>query len=374
MNSEIIPASPETMFRFLLIEDNQRDVELIVYELRRAGFEFSFTVVQTAEDFTRELGSLHPHIVLADYNLPNWRGIEALEIIEREGQEVPLILVTGALGDVTAVDCIKKGATDYVLKGGLARLPVAVRRALQEKIVCDQRKRAEEELAHSKRDLELYAYVASHDLQEPLRMVASYTQLLASHYRDKLDDDANQYIGYAVEGALRMKTLLSDLLVVSRVVQTEVNCANSECEAALAEALQNLSGAVKESGAVVTQGPLPTATGERIHLVRLFENLIGNSIKFRGEEAPRVRVSAEKQGEEWIFAVADNGIGILPEYKDKIFVIFQRLHSREEYSGNGVGLAICKKIVEHYGGRIWVESEPGHSSTFRFTLPKAAYS
>ena len=238
----------------------------------------------------------------------------------------------------------------------------------------EQRKRAEDNLARWKRDLELYAHVASHDLQGPLRMVASYTQLLAMHYRDKLDKDANEYIDYAVEGALRMKTLLSDLLVVSRVAQTDANCANSECNVALAEALGNLRGAIDESGAVVTQGLLPTVAGERIHLVRLFENLISNSIKFRGKEAPRIRVSAEKQGEEWIFAVADNGIGILSEYKSRIFVIFQRLHGREKYSGNGVGLAICKKIVEHYGGKIWVESEPGCGSIFRFTLPKAEHS
>jgi signal transduction histidine kinase len=370
MSAEITgPTTHIGQLRFLLIEDNPVDVELVELELRRAGFEFTSAVVQTPEDFARELQTGRPHIVLADYNLPHWRGIEALAILRREGLDIPLILVTGALGDVTAVECMKEGATDYVLKGTLTRLPVAVRRALQDKNLRDQRKRAEEDLARSQRDLELYAHVASHDLQEPLRMVAAYTQLLAERYRGKLDEDADKYISYAVEGALRMQTLLLDLLAVSRAGQVQTRCGNTKCDTALDRALQNLRGAIEESGAVVTHDQLPALPAEPAQLVQLFENLIGNAIKFRGREVPAIRVSAERQDGQWLFAVADNGIGILPQYKDKIFVIFQRLNTREEYPGNGVGLAICKKIVEHHRGRIWVESEPGRGCTFRFTLP-----
>ncbi len=362
--------------RFLLVEDNPVDVELVERGLRRAGFDFTSAVVQTPEDFTRELRANRPHVVLADYNLPHWRGMEALEILAREGLDVPLILVTGALGDMTAVDCIKEGATDYVLKGALTRLPIAIRRALLEKGLREQRQLAEkklaekvEELARSNHDLEQFAYVASHDLQEPLRMVAAYTQLLAERYRGKLDGNADKYIGYAVEGALRMQTLILDLLAFSRVGQTETDRKNGECNAALDNAIANLRSAIEESGAVVTHDQLPPVAIDPTQLVQLFQNLIGNAIKFRGKESPAIRVSAEKQDATWLFTVADNGIGISPQYKDKIFVIFQRLHTREEYSGNGVGLAICKKIVEHHGGRIWVESELGCGATFHFTLP-----
>jgi len=362
--------------RFLLVEDNLVDVELVERVLRRAGFDFTFAVVQTPEDLTRALRANRPHLVLADYNLPHWRGMEALEILAREGLDIPLILVTGALGDMTAVDCIKEGATDYVLKGALTRLPIAIRRALLEKGLREQRQLAEkklaekvEELARSNRDLEQFAYVASHDLQEPLRMVAAYTQLLAERYRGQLDENADKYIGYAVEGALRMQTLILDLLAFSRVGRSETDRKNGECNAALNNALENLRSAIEESGAVVTHDHLPAVAVDPSQLVQLFQNLIGNAIKFRGNEVPAIRVSAKKQDARWLFAVADNGIGVSSQYKDKIFVIFQRLHTREEYSGNGVGLAICKKIVEHHGGRIWVESEIGCGATFHFTLP-----
>jgi signal transduction histidine kinase len=362
--------------RFLVVEDNPVDVELLERELRRAGFDFTSAVVQTPEDFKRELQTTRPHVVLADYNLPQWRGMEALEILATEGLDVPLILVTGALGDMTAVDCIKQGATDYVLKGALTRLPIAIRRSLHEKNLRDQRQRAEkdlarkvEELARSNRDLEQFAYVASHDLQEPLRMVAAYTQLLAERYRGKLDENADKYIGYAVEGALRMQTLILDLLAFSRVGHTEADHKHGECNAAIQNVLANLRSGIEDTGAIVTHDHLPAVAIDPTQLVQLFQNLIGNAIKFRGKESPVIRISAESQGATWLFAVADNGIGVSPQYKDKIFVIFQRLHTREEYSGNGVGLAICKKIVEQRGGRIWVESEVGSGATFHFTLP-----
>ena len=225
------------------------------------------------------------------------------------------------------------------------------------------------ELARSNRDLEQFAYVASHDLQEPLRMVASYTQLLAERYRGKLDESAEKYISYAVEGAQRMQALIQDLLAFSRVGRNGSGPAAIDCNAALDQALQNLQSAIQESHAVVKHDPLPIVTADRTQLVQLFQNLIGNAIKFRGDAAPAISITAAKDTTVWTFAVVDNGIGIAPEHRDLIFVLFQRLHTRTEYAGNGIGLAICKKIVEQHGGRIWVESETGHGSVFHFTLP-----
>jgi PAS domain S-box-containing protein len=240
-----------------------------------------------------------------------------------------------------------------------------------------ERKSAEEtlqltlvDLERSNKELEQFAYVASHDLQEPLRMVASYTQLLAQRYEGQLDDKARMFIDYAVDGAVRMQRLINDLLAYSRV-NTQVKTHEIlDSHAVLGEALRNLSAAIEENRAIVSNDDLPTVRADAIQLSQLFQNLIGNAIKFHSAELPRIQVSACDLGREWQFSVKDNGIGIDAQYADKVFVIFQRLHTRQEYSGTGIGLAICKRIVERHGGRIWFESEPGKGSTFYFTLPK----
>ena len=225
------------------------------------------------------------------------------------------------------------------------------------------------ELKRSNAELEQFAYVASHDLQEPLRMVASYTQLLAKRYKGKLDSDADEFIGYAVDGATRMQRLIQDLLTYSRVTAQGNVFERVDCDRLLKEALSNVRLAIEESRASVTHGSLPTVIADGAQLSQLFQNLIGNAIKFRGEEAPWVHVSAERRSDEWLFSVRDNGIGVDPQYADRIFVIFQRLHDREEYPGTGIGLAVCKKIVERHGGRIGVASQLGQGATFYFTLP-----
>jgi signal transduction histidine kinase len=226
-----------------------------------------------------------------------------------------------------------------------------------------------EKLARSNEDLGQFAYVASHDLQEPLRMVTSYVQLLAKRYQGKLDADANEFIDFAVDGAVRMRKLINDLLTYSRVGTQGKELSPTDSEAALAQSVKDLEVTIEENGALVTHDPLPTVMADRPQLGQLFQNLIGNAIKFRGNEPPRVHISASRNGSGWIFSVRDNGIGIAPEYSDRIFIIFQRLHSRQEYAGTGIGLAICKKIVERHGGHIWVESDVGKGATFCFSLP-----
>ena len=229
--------------------------------------------------------------------------------------------------------------------------------------------RAAEELTRSNRELEQFAYVASHDLQEPLRMVTGYTQLLAKRYGGSLDQKAREYIGFAVDGAKRMQGLIEDLLTYSRVGSKGKTFASTNCEAVLEKTLVALRVGIQECGATVTHDPLPTVIGDEFQLGQLFQNLLGNAIKYRNNNAPQVHVSCRQEAEQWIFAVKDNGIGIDPQYRERIFQIFQRLHTREEYEGSGIGLAICKKIVERHGGKIWVESELGAGATFYFTIP-----
>jgi PAS domain S-box-containing protein len=239
-----------------------------------------------------------------------------------------------------------------------------------------ERKQAEErlketltELGRSNTELEQFAYVASHDLQEPLRMVSSYTQLLARRYKGKLDADADEFIAFAVDGALRMKRLLNDLLAYSRVSTRGHPLRSISSEAVLDQTLANLQVAITESQATITHDPLPIVLADQTQLLQLFQNLIANALKFRAEQPPEVHISAEARGREWLFSIRDNGIGIDPQFADRIFVIFQRLHNQADYPGTGIGLAICKRIVERHAGRIWVESQPGQGATFYFTLP-----
>jgi signal transduction histidine kinase len=275
-------------------------------------------------------------------------------------------------GQVTGVINLASRTSGYFHEGKKEYLMAIARLAgivIENNELLQSSVRAAEELRRSNRELEQFAYVASHDLQEPLRMVAGYTQLLAKRYGDILDQTAKEYIGFAVDGAKRMQGLIEDLLTYSRVGSRGEAFASTNCEAVLGKTLAGLQIAIRECGAIVTHDPLPTVVGDEFQLGQLFQNLLGNAIKYRDSEAPQVHVSCKQETEQWTFAVKDNGIGIEPQYRERIFQIFQRLHTREEYEGSGIGLAVCKKIVERHGGQIWVESEVGKGSTFYFTLP-----
>jgi signal transduction histidine kinase len=225
------------------------------------------------------------------------------------------------------------------------------------------------DLERSNAELEQFAYIASHDLQEPLRKVASFCQLLERRYKGKLDERADQYIAFAVDGAKRMQILINDLLAFSRVGRIVRESVEVSCNAVLDQALANLADAIERTGASVEADELPTVSAEVPLLTAVFQNLISNALKFRGEEPPKVRITARRDGGFWEFSVADNGIGIDPEYAERIFVIFQRLHNKADYPGTGIGLAMCRKIVEYHGGTIWLDTSVESGSRFCFTLP-----
>ena len=261
-----------------------------------------------------------------------------------------------------AVSCIRHpdGTPDYFVK-----------------VVQDitERKEAQQQLAdtiadlkRSNRELEQFAYVASHDLQEPLRMVASYVQLLQRRYQDRLDADAAEFIGFAVEGATRMQALINDLLAFSRIGRQNDPVAEVDCEQVLQDTLNVLAPKLRETGGIVTHDPLPRIQGTRSQIFQVFQNLVGNGLKFHGEQPPQIHVGARQDGQEWEFTVRDNGIGIEPRFFNRLFIIFQRLHTKKDYPGTGIGLALVKKIVERHGGRIWLESQPGEGTTFYFTF------
>jgi PAS domain S-box-containing protein len=239
----------------------------------------------------------------------------------------------------------------------------------EQKVMEEELERSAAELKRSNKELEQFAYIASHDLQEPLRMVTSYLQLIERRYKDQLDSKANQFIEFAVDGAKRMSVLIRDLLAYSRIGTRRTAIEPVDVAGCIRLALENLKIAIAEKNASVSVDPMPTVDGDAGQLTQLFQNLISNGIKFCGEGTPRIHVSARRGEDEWVFSVTDNGIGIEPQYMERIFVIFQRLHTRDQYPGTGIGLAICKKIVEGHGGRMWVESEPGKGASFLFSIP-----
>lgn len=279
--------------------------------------------------------------------------------------EKKFLLKTGELAWFRLTVSLIRDSNDEALSL-IAQMENITRRKVAEKALVAQT----EALKRSNQELEQFAYITSHDLQEPLRMVSGYSQLLARRYEGKLDADADEFITYLVDGANRMKSLINDLLAYSRVQRADKVFEPTDSAGVLDQAVANLQAAIEENDAKVSHDPLPTVMADYAHLVQVFQNLIGNAIKFHGTVSPQVHVSAEENKSKWTFSVRDNGIGFDTQYADRIFRIFQRLHGREDYPGTGIGLAICKKIVEDHGGRIWVESQPGEGSTFYFDLRK----
>jgi light-regulated signal transduction histidine kinase (bacteriophytochrome) len=324
-----------------------------VIELRRTkGMDVAADFVR-AEDGERTMDEFH--------------GV----VNEMEAEELRLLVVR----DADAKRRLLQTKAILMIGTGLGLLIAAAagwsvqREGSRREIMAEALREKVDELNRSNEELGQFAYIASHDLQEPLRMVASYTQLLSKRYKGKLDSDADEFIAFAVDGANRMQSLIQDLLAYSRVGTKGKDLRETSSEDALQLSLLNLRGAIEDSGALVTHDPLPAVLADESQLVQLFQNLVGNAIKYKSPDVPKIHVSATRNGgNKWTFSVRDNGLGIDPQYFDRIFVMFQRLHKREEYAGTGIGLAICKKIVERHGGSIAVESQLGQGSIFRFVL------
>jgi signal transduction histidine kinase len=367
----------------LIIDDMPANLGVLTSHLERQGYVA--VVAQGGEEGVERAEFVRPDLILLDVMMPGVDGFETCRRLKanEHTRDIPVIFMTALTDTGDKLTGFAVGAVDYVTKplnGAevLARIGThlslyGLRKELAEQNARLQREVAmrqqtEAALVRSNTELEQLAYVASHDMQEPLRMVASYLQLIAQRYKGRLDADADEFIGYAVDGAKRMQALINDLLAYSRVGTKARPFEPTDCAKVVETALANLRIAIADSHAEVTHGPLPEVMGDPTQLLQVFQNLIGNALKFHGEAPPRVRIEAEPLEGLWRFTVRDQGIGIAPEYHQRIFVLFQRLHGRSEYPGTGIGLAICKKIVERHGGTIGVESQPGAGSTFWFTL------
>ncbi|MBV8844980.1 MAG: response regulator [Bryobacterales bacterium] len=361
--------------RILMVENAADDAELVGDALRQGGLDPQIHRVETETEMRSALEGGQWDVILLDYVLPAFSGPKALKVCQEARCDAPIIVVSGNVGEETAVEMMKQGADDYVMKDKLWRLPAALQRSMSDARVRREHRRAEEErkqalarLEEANQELHQFMHSVSHDLQEPLRMISIYADLTKRKLQH-LDGDTVEYLRYVTDGARRMSTLLADLRAYVDATNVDaLAIEDTDAEVVLQGVLANLASTIDESAAVVVHDPLPTLRVRASHLTQLFQNLISNAIKYRSEAAPTIRIHARREGDQWRLACTDNGLGISPEYRDRVFDFFKRFHSAK-IPGNGMGLAICRRIVQRYGGRIWIESTPGAGSTFYFTLP-----
>jgi light-regulated signal transduction histidine kinase (bacteriophytochrome) len=358
--------------KVLLIEDNSADARLLktaLLEVDEQPFELEWatSLSQGLERFPQS----SPDVVLLDLSLPDSKGFGTFEKAHEKISDTPIVLMTGLDNEELALEAIRHGAQDYLVKGQADSKMIAkvLRYAIERQQIEEKLKNMAHELERSNKELEHFAYVASHDLQEPLRMVASYVQLLAKNYKGKLGSDADDFIHFILEGTDQMKSLIHDLLAYARVGTRGKEFQPVSFEQVMDRVISNLQLMIEETKAKITWEKFPTVAADDLQMIQLLQNLINNAIKFRGSSKPEVHISTQRKDGAWVFCVSDNGIGIDAQYLESIFVIFQRLHSRAEYPGTGIGLAICKKIVERHGGKIWAKSQLGKGSQFYFSLP-----
>jgi signal transduction histidine kinase len=389
------------VIRVLLVDDDEEDALLtrgLLAEATQVAFQLDW--VHTFEDGVERLRQGVHDVALVDWRLGPHDGIELIRLAADSGWAAPIILLTGRGGHAVDLAAMEAGAADFLSKTHLtsdaldralryavqhrrmeeARVRLAAERSAREQAeahsarlrVSEARLKATiAELARSNAELEQFAYVSSHDLQEPLRTISTFTELLGRKFDGHLDDETREYLGFVQEGVRRMHALISALLTYSLVSVPSEPPKEIDVGEVFDATLQQMRAALDAAGATITRGPLPRLEADPVQIGQLFQNLLGNALKFTGDRKPEVRVEAQAtERGQWQFSVQDNGIGIPPEHRRRIFLLFKRLHQGSEYPGTGLGLAICKKIVERHGGRIWVESAPGRGSTFHFVLPR----
>ena len=336
--------------------------------LTRAGFDV--TEASTGEQALKLALAKRPQLIVLDVNLPDISGTEVCRRIKSDPATaaVPVLhLSASSIRPADKVAGLENGADSYLTEPVEPAVLIATIRALL------RTRQAEEAMRRANEELQHFTYAISHELNEPLRTIATHVQLLAMKVQDKLDSEAQTYVRDVIFAAQRLQSFVQDLLSFSRATSPERKFSPVSCDSLLVTALYELQGAIRDTGAVITHDPLPVVSGSELRLLMVFTNLISNALKYRSEQPPRVHISASSRGDSWVFTVSDNGLGIDPQYRDRIFGAFKRLHGRE-YPGSGIGLALCKRIIENHGGQIWVESTLGQGSTFCFTLPAAQIS
>jgi signal transduction histidine kinase len=358
----------EKTIRILILEDNFSDTRLIERELRKDNLDFTVLWAKDKEAFLEALATYSPDILLVDYSLPGFDGMTAMALARSRYGDIPVVLVSGAIGEERAIEALRAGATDYVLKQGLKRLGPVIRRALQEAEQAAEKKRALEELKRSNEELEQFAYVASHDLKEPLRAVVGFLQLLQNRYGDKLDEEGLRFIERSVKAGFRMQTMINDLLTLSKIHSKGSAFIPTDLNQIVKDVLEHLQ--LTKKNVTVTCAELPNLALDASQIHSLFQNLISNAMKYNESSIPVISIECRELDNAYQFLVKDNGIGISTRFHQRIFQVFQRLHTDRDYPGTGMGLALCKKIVERHRGKIWVESNQAEGSTFHFTLPK----
>lgn len=368
-----------TPLRVLLVEDSEDDALILGQHLEHGGYELDVQRVDTADTFERALDQGGWDVVLADYVLPGYSGLDALKAVQERELDLPFIIVSGNIGEETAVEAMRAGAHDYVMKSNLARLAPAVERELGDSRLRQDRSkealRAEDalaertlELERSNRELEEFANIASHDLSAPLRVIAGYLELFHHRHGESVDEEGKLLLESAFRGTKRMQRLIDDLLLYAHAAQDPLQLADVDTAALIRDVVEDFSTEIAEKGADVEVGAMPHIHSVYAPLSQVLHNLVGNSLKFTNGDPPKIEISAAKVDADWRFSVRDNGIGIEPRHVETAFRMFKRVHGAK-YPGTGMGLALSKRVVQRLGGEIWHEPAPAGGSIYHFTIP-----